>query len=90
MAYAPFDHRGSVLRHPAVVAVAERHGVTPGQVALAWVVRQDGITTIPKAAHPEQTAENRAALDVRLTAEDFTDLDRAFPPPDGAAPLEVL
>ncbi|WP_426513612.1 aldo/keto reductase [Dactylosporangium sp. McL0621] len=90
MAYAPFDHRGTVLRHPAVIAVAERHGVTPGQVALAWVIRQDGITTIPKAAYPEHTAENRAALDLRLTAEDFADLDRAFPPPDGPAPLEVL
>lgn len=90
MAYSPFDHRGAVLRHPAVIAVAERHGVTPGQVALAWVIRQDGITTIPKSAHPEHTAENRAALDVRLTADDFADLDRAFPPPDGPTPLEVI
>ncbi|MGI5241823.1 aldo/keto reductase [Dactylosporangium sp. CA-139066] len=90
MAYSPFDHRGTVLRHPTVIAVAERHGVTPGQVALAWVIRQDGTTTIPKAAHPEHTAENRAALDVRLTAQDFADLDRAFPPPDGPTPLEML
>nr|BFE61071.1 aldo/keto reductase [Dactylosporangium thailandense] len=90
MAYAPFDHRGSVPRHPAVIAVAERHGVTSAQVALAWVIRQDGLTTIPKAAHPEHTEENRAALDLRLTAEDFADLDRAFPPPDGPTPLEVL
>ncbi|MFB9445383.1 aldo/keto reductase [Dactylosporangium vinaceum] len=90
MAYAPFDHRGSVVRHPAVVAVAERHGATPAQVALAWVLRQDGVTTIPKAAYPEHTAENRASLDLRLTTEDFADLDRAFPPPDGPTPLEVI
>jgi diketogulonate reductase-like aldo/keto reductase len=54
------------------------------------VIRQDGITTIPKAAHPEHTAENRGALDLRLTVEDFADLNRAFPPPDGPTPLEVL
>jgi diketogulonate reductase-like aldo/keto reductase len=57
MAYSPFDHRGTVLRHPAVVAVAERHGVTPGQVALAWVIRQDGITAIPKP--PARSTPNR-------------------------------
>ncbi len=49
-----------------------------------------GVTTIPKAAHPEHTAENRAVLDVRLTAQDLADLDRAFPPPDGPVPLEVI
>jgi diketogulonate reductase-like aldo/keto reductase len=90
MAYAPFDHRGTVLRHPTVIAVAERHGVTPAQVALAWVIRQDGVNTIPRAASPEHTAENRGALHVRLTVEDFADLDRAFPPPDGPGPIEVL
>jgi diketogulonate reductase-like aldo/keto reductase len=76
MAYSPFDHGRTVLRHPAVIAVAERHSVTPRQVALAWVIRQDGITTIPKAAHREHIAENRAALDVQLTVEDFADLNR--------------
>ena len=41
MAYSPIE-QGRLLRHPALVAVATRHGgVTPAQVALAWLLRQD-------------------------------------------------
>ncbi|GAA2596147.1 aldo/keto reductase [Dactylosporangium fulvum] len=90
MAYSPFDHRGTVLRHPTVAAVADRHGVTPAQVAIAWVLRQDGVSTIPKASTPEHTRENHGALAVRLDLEDYAALDRAFPPPDGPRPLEMI
>ena len=47
MAYSPIE-QGRILRHPALIAVAACHpGVTPAQVALAWVLRQDGICAIP-------------------------------------------
>jgi diketogulonate reductase-like aldo/keto reductase len=59
-------------------------------VAIAWVLRWDGVFTIPKASTPAHVRENRAALDLRLTAEDYAELDRAFPPPRGATPLELL
>jgi len=50
-------------------AAAVPEGVTPAQAALAWVVAQDGVTTvIPGARSPEQARANAAAADVRLPA----------------------
>jgi diketogulonate reductase-like aldo/keto reductase len=89
MAYSPVE-QGRVLDHPQLKAVAARHGATPAQVAIAWVLRWDGVFTIPKASTPAHVRENRAALDLRLTQEDFDELDRAFPPPQGPRPLELL
>jgi diketogulonate reductase-like aldo/keto reductase len=90
MAYSPIDQGGRLLRHSALKEVAERHGATPAQVALAWLLRQDGVIVIPKAGSVEHARENRAALDLRLTKEDIATIDRAFPPPKAARPLEML
>jgi diketogulonate reductase-like aldo/keto reductase len=59
-------------------------------VAIAWIIRQDRVVTIPKASSPEHVRANRAAADIRLTEEDLAVLDRAFPPPRGPTPLEML
>jgi diketogulonate reductase-like aldo/keto reductase len=88
MAYSPIE-QGRVLRHPAVTAIAARHRVTSAQVALAWVLRQDGVCAIPRAAKPAHVRENRAALDIGLTLQDLADLDRAFPPPTYKQPLAM-
>jgi diketogulonate reductase-like aldo/keto reductase len=45
---------------------------------------------IPKASSDQHVRENAAARDINLTAEDLTVLDRAFPPPRKARPLEML
>ena len=90
MAYSPVE-QGRMLRHPALAAVAAGHeGATPAQVALAWLLRQDGLIVIPKASTPAHVRENRAALDLRLTPEDLAGLDRAFPRPKTPGPLEML
>lgn len=89
MAYSPFE-RGRMIGHPGLGTIAERHGVSPAQVALAWTLRQDGVNTIPRAGTPEHAEENRAALDLQLTPEDLAELDRIFPPPTGPQPLEAL
>lgn len=60
------------------------------QVALAWVLRQDGVIAIPRAARPAHVRENRAALDLHLPEPDLAELDRAFPPPTTPRPLEIL
>jgi diketogulonate reductase-like aldo/keto reductase len=70
--------------------VAERHGATPAQVALAWLLRQPGMIVIPKSGSLQHTRENRAALEVKLTKDDIETLDRALPPPKSARPLEML
>jgi diketogulonate reductase-like aldo/keto reductase len=89
MAYSPIE-QGRLLGHPALEAVAARHRATPSQVAIAWVLRHDLVSTIPRAGTPEHVRENRAALGVHLTDEDYAELDAAFPPPDGPRPLEML
>jgi diketogulonate reductase-like aldo/keto reductase len=89
MAYSPIE-QGRLLAHPELKKVAARYGATAAQAALAWVLRQDGVVIIPKAGTMEHVRENRTALDLRLTTEDFVALDRAFPPPIGPRALEVL
>lgn len=89
MAYSPVE-QGRILDKPVLKAIASRRGATPAQVALAWLLRQDGVIAIPKTVRLDRVRENRAALDVSLTSEDFAELDRTFPPPRRPEPLEML
>jgi diketogulonate reductase-like aldo/keto reductase len=89
MAYSPLE-QGRVLGEGGLDAVARRHGVSQAQVALAWVLHQDGVVAIPKAADAGHLRENRAALDLRLSTEDMAALDRSFPPPAGPSELAIL
>lgn len=89
MAYSPFE-QGGMLDEAGLKTVARRHDASPAQIALAWILHQDGVTTIPKTASEAHLRENRAALDLRLTDQDMADLDRAFPPPRGPSRLAVL
>jgi diketogulonate reductase-like aldo/keto reductase len=86
MAYSPIE-QGQVLDHPVLRSVAARHHATPAQVALAWVLRKDNVCAIPRASNPAHVRENRAALDMHLSASDFAELDYAFPPPTQKQPL---
>jgi diketogulonate reductase-like aldo/keto reductase len=89
MAYTPLG-QGRMLGNPALAEIARRSGATPAQIALAWLLRQEGTIVIPKASRPEHVRENRGALDIALTEEDLTALDRAFPPPKGKSSLGML
>ncbi len=89
MAYSPIE-QGRILRDPALRAVAGRHRATPAQVALAWLVRQEGVIVIPKAGTADHVRENHGALGLDLATSDLAELDRAFPPPSRRRPLEML
>ncbi|MEV0774362.1 aldo/keto reductase [Streptomyces sp. NPDC050433] len=89
MAYSPVE-QGRLLTAPALETVARRHGATPAQVALAWVLRRSEVIAIPRAGRPDHVRENRAALSLTLTHDDLAALDEAFPPVRGPVPLEVL
>jgi diketogulonate reductase-like aldo/keto reductase len=89
MAYTPLG-QGRMLQDKALAEVAARHGASPARVALAWLLRQDGMMVIPKATQPEHVRDNRGALDLRLTADDLAVIDRAFPPPKGRSALGML
>ena len=89
MAYSPIE-QGRLLGHRALKSVAARHDARPAQVALAWLLRQDGVVAVPKAADVAHVRENHAVLALRLTKQDLAALDRAFPAPTEATPLAML
>ena len=84
IAFVPFFPLGSgfpgmppVLTHPGVVAVAERHGATRAQVALAWLLRLgEHVLLIPGTSSVAHLEENLAAGDLELTEEDLAQLDQ--------------
>ncbi|AEH84680.1 aldo/keto reductase [Mesorhizobium opportunistum] len=89
MAYSPVE-QGALARNARLDAVAARHGATAAQIALAWVMQQEGVIAIPKASSQEHVRQNFAALDIKLIGEDLADLDRAFPPPTRKRGLEMI
>ena len=83
VAYSPFGHGrfpdagspgGRVLEE-----IAARHGATPRQVALRYLVRCPSVFAIPKASDPAHCAENAGAGGVHLTEDDIARIDTAFP-----------
>jgi aryl-alcohol dehydrogenase-like predicted oxidoreductase len=63
-----------------VQELAAEKGVTPGQLALAWVLAQgDDVVPIPGTTRVEHLQENVAALEVELTADDLAELESVFP-----------
>ncbi|MQA18797.1 aldo/keto reductase [Rugamonas rivuli] len=93
MAYSPLESSGreqaALLDNPGLHAVAHAHGVTPAQIALAWVLHQDGVIAIPKATDPVHVRANRAAADIKLSPQDLAALDHAFPPPRRRRALDM-
>jgi 2,5-diketo-D-gluconate reductase B len=70
-AYAPLA-QGRLASLPELIAIANKHKVTASQVALAWLLEQDGVMAIPKARGEASQKSNLAALSVKLD-----DADRA-------------
>jgi diketogulonate reductase-like aldo/keto reductase len=89
MAYSPLD-QGRLLGSAGLRKLAGEVGCTPAQLALAWVLAQPGVVTIPKSATRERVKENFEALAVTLSPEILAELDRAFPPPKRKQSLEML
>lgn len=90
MAYSPIEQGVLTKDSPALDAVARRHGATPVQVALAWVISHPAVLAIPKASSEAHARENAGAAALALTEEDLADLTVAFPEPAADAPIEVL
>ncbi len=68
-AYAPLA-QGTVAESPELQAIGRKHGASAAQVALAWLLEQDGVAAIPKAGRRESQAANLAALELKLDDED--------------------
>lgn len=89
MAYTPTD-QGKLGREPVLKRIAERHGRSAIQVALAWVLSHPHVIAIPKAAQREHLADNMGALDLVLSPQDLEEIDGRFPPPERKTPLAML
>jgi diketogulonate reductase-like aldo/keto reductase len=101
MAYSPVGHGRGLLENTTLKKIAKRHdatcragasreGWTSAQIALAWVLRQDGVIAIPKASNETHVRENAESAKIRLTKQDFAEIDREFPPPKSRRPLPML
>jgi 2,5-diketo-D-gluconate reductase B len=73
VAYSPLA-RGEVLSDPTLGAIAEKHGASEAQVALAWL-REHGITPIPKATSEAHIRDNWESLSVSLDERDRDRID---------------
>lgn len=90
--YTPFG-RGRFPRKEAqpggvLGRIAEKHGRTVRQVILNFLTREPNAFAIPKASRPEHVEENAGAAGWKLTAEDVSAIDAAFPVHEG--PLATL
>jgi pyridoxine 4-dehydrogenase len=94
IAFVPFFPLGSAFAggtarltdHPAVVLVADKHGATPAQIALAWLLaRYDRMLLIPGTSSIAHLEENMAAIELELDDSDLAVLDRVGQREDGAA-----
>jgi pyridoxine 4-dehydrogenase len=86
IAFVPYFPLGSAFRggprqlaqDPVIAGVAHRHGITPTQVALAWLLaRYERILLIPGTSSVEHLEENMAAGDVELDEQDLAELENA-------------
>jgi 2,5-diketo-D-gluconate reductase B len=73
-AYSPFA-RGRLLRDPVLGEIAGERGATPAQVALRWLLDQEGVAAVPKAASHDNRRANLGALELELTGEDRARID---------------
>ncbi|MCM2343904.1 MAG: aldo/keto reductase [Alphaproteobacteria bacterium] len=79
--YSPLA-RGKVADHPLLQQIARRYGKNEGQIALRWLIQQEGVAAIPKAAHPDHIRDNINIFDFALTDEEMNAIF-ALARPDG-------
>jgi diketogulonate reductase-like aldo/keto reductase len=74
-AYSPVKE-GHLKIDPALQALAAAHQATPYQIALAWLVHQPKVITIPMSFDPKHQAENLSAADIELSNAEMQQLNR--------------
>lgn len=89
MAYSPIE-QGRLVHHPELIRIAKAYQATPAQVALAFILERDGVVAIPKSSNLRRVRENRDAVDLDISDEDWAALDAAFPPPARKTALDML
>lgn len=76
-AYSPVKFRNLPVNQ-TLRAIAEAHGATSFQIALAWLVAQPRVITIPMSLDPKHIRENFEAAEIELTKEEFKTLSELW------------
>jgi len=88
-AYSPFANQNdfyagghkvtALIEHPIIKKVAEKHGATGAQVALAWGIKR-GTSVVPKSVNEKRIKENQGCLNVKLDDEDMKEIAKVNGP----------
>jgi alcohol dehydrogenase (NADP+) len=79
------DNEPSLLQHPVILSVGEKHDASAAQVLISWALHRDTVV-IPKSVNPGRLKENLEAIHLVLDAEDIQaidDLDAGYRYVDG-------
>ncbi len=68
------DDEARLLEDPTLGEIAQAHGCSPAQVAIAWALAR-GTAVIPKSTNPDRIAQNLAATEIVLSANDVAKLE---------------
>jgi 2,5-diketo-D-gluconate reductase B len=80
-AYSPLA-RGKVFKEPVLQEIGATHGKNAGQVALRWLIQQEGVAAIPKSATKENIKGNIDIFDFSLSDEEVQKIN-ALANPEG-------
>lgn len=94
MAYSPIAQAGSMrmgmLAEPALIRVAQKHGVQPIQILLAFALREPNVVAIPKSAKKQHVQMNAESILIHLDEEDMESLGKVFPAPQYKMHLDFI
>jgi diketogulonate reductase-like aldo/keto reductase len=76
-AYSPVKFRNLPV-NKTIRAIAEAHSATPFQIALAWLVAQPRVITIPMSLNPQHIRENFEAAEIELSKDEFKTLSELY------------
>ena len=91
IAYSPLA-QGRVFGDPTLARIGERHGRNPGQVALRWLIQQEGVAAIPRSSREAHAEANLAIFDFALSDAEMAEIAELAHPagrrvdPAGMAP----
>ncbi|WP_244968505.1 aldo/keto reductase [Rosenbergiella australiborealis] len=90
MAYCPLGGADShLLDQEDVKMLANRYGVTPAAILLAWSIRSHQVLAIPESGNIKHIEANAKALNLEISEQDWALLTRNYPVPQTAEPLEI-
>src|SRR5215210_3681939 len=69
-AYCPLG-RGRLINDPEMAKIARARGKTVAQIALRWLVQQDGVVAIPRSSNPGRMAENLDVFGFTLSEQEM-------------------